>query len=194
MKSHVNRIALAVLVILGLNTGIASGKECAGVSFPDQAKVEGTSLTLNGLGMRLATMLKVKVYVAALYVAKTSSDPSAILGVGTPIQLTLHFVRDVGGDDVRKGFEEGFEKNAKAQLPALKERIAQLNGWITDVKSGQALTFIHKPGTGVQVDVNGSVKGTIKGDDFSKAFLSIWLGDPPNSEIKTGLLGGACGA
>jgi len=139
-------------------------------------------------------MLKVKVYVAALYVAKTSSDPSAILGVGTPIQLTLHFVRDVGGDDVRKGFEEGFEKNAKAQLPALKERIAQLNGWITDVKSGQALTFIHKPGTGVQVDVNGSVKGTIKGDDFSKAFLSIWLGDPPNSEIKTGLLGGACGA
>src|SRR6516165_3108303 len=108
MKSHVNRIALAVLVILGLNTGIASGKECAGVSCPDQAKVEGTSLTLNGLGMRLATMLKVKVYVAALYVDKTSSDPSAILGVGTPIQLTLHFLRDVGGDDVRKGFEEGF--------------------------------------------------------------------------------------
>jgi hypothetical protein len=25
------------------------------------------------------------------------------------------------------------------------------------------------------------------------AFISIWLGDPPNSKIKAGLLGGACG-
>jgi hypothetical protein len=193
MKPCTKRIALSALVIIGLTAGAASGKECAGVSFPDQAQVEGTNLALNGLGLRLATMLKVKVYVAALYVGKTSNDPGAILGSAAPTELILQFVRDVGADDLRKGFDEGFEKNAKAQLPALKERIAQLNGWVTDVKSGQKLTFVHKPGTGVQVDVNGAVKGTIKGDDFFKAFLSIWLGDPPNSEIKTGLLGGACG-
>ena len=42
--------------------------------------------------------------------------------------------------------------------------------------------------------MNGTVKGTIKGDDFAKAFLFIWLGpEPPNPEIKSGLLGGACG-
>ena len=193
MKSAARRIALSSLVVLGVSAGIASGKECAEVSFPDQVQVEGTSLTLNGLGLRLATMLKVKVYVAALYVTKTSSDPGAILGSSAPTELVLQFVRDVGADDLRKGFDEGFEKNAKAQLPALKERIAQLNGWVTDVKSGQKLTFVHKPGTGVQVDVNRSVKGTIKGDDFFKAFLSIWLGDPPNQEIKAGMLGGPCG-
>ena len=33
----------------------------------------------------------------------------------------------------------------------------------------------------------------VPGDDFAKAFLAIWLGtEPPNPEIKTGLLGGAC--
>jgi Chalcone isomerase-like len=42
------------------------------------------------------------------------------------------------------------------------------------------------------VDVNGAVKGIIKGDDFAKAFFSIWLGEPPNPEVKSGLLGGAC--
>ena len=48
-------------------------------------------------------------------------------------------------------------------------------------------------GAGLQVDVNGTVKGTIKGDDFANAFLSIWLGaSPPNPDIKTGMLGGAC--
>ena len=103
-------------------------------------------------------------------------------------------MRDVGASDISKGWDEGFAKNAKGQLPALKERIATLSGWMTDLKTGQRLTFIFRPGGGVQVDVSGTVKGTIKGDDFGKAFLSIWLGsDPPNPEIKGGLLGGACG-
>jgi hypothetical protein len=44
------------------------------------------------------------------------------------------------------------------------------------------------------VSVNGAVKGTITGDDFSRAFISIWLGnEPPNPELKAGLLGGPCG-
>jgi hypothetical protein len=183
-----------IFAIAALSAGIAQGKECKGITFPDQAQVEGTALTLNGLGLRQATMFKVNVYVGALYVTRTSTDPNAILGSDAPYELILHFVRDVGAGDISKGWEEGFEKNAKAQLPALKERIAMLTGWMADVKSGQRLTFSFRPGTGVQVNVNGAVKGTIKGDDFGKAFLSIWLGsDPPNPEIKAGLLGGACG-
>ena len=193
MKHRVKRIVLPALVVLGLAAGAANGKECAGVSFPDQTQVEGASLTLNGLGLRLATMLKVKVYVAALYVAKPSNDASAILSSTAPVELVLQFVRDVGADDLRKGWDEGFEKNGKGQLPALKDRIATLNGWMTDIKSGQKLSFVRKPGAGIQVSVGGANKGTIPGDDFAKAFLSIWLGDPPNAEIKAGLLGGACG-
>ena len=126
--------------------------------------------------------------------SKASSDANAILGSNAPSELVLQFVRDVGGADIAKGWQEGFEKNSKSQLPALKDRIAMLNGWMSDVKTGQRMTFIVKPGAGVQVDVNGAAKGTIKGDDFAKAFLSIWLGaEPPNPEIKSGLLGGACG-
>jgi hypothetical protein len=194
MKPDLKTILLPALVVAALGMGVAEGKECKGVSFPDQAQVEGSSLALNGLGMRQATALKVNVYVAALYVAKTSTDANVLLGANTPSELILQFVRNVGADDLRKGWSEGFEKNAKDQLPALKERIAELNGWMADVKTGQRLTFIRKPGVGLQVDVNGAVKGTIQGDDFAKAFLSIWLGaDPPNPEIKAGMLGGVCG-
>jgi hypothetical protein len=167
------RILLPVLVAAALGMGVAEAKECNGVNFPDQAQVEGGNLTLNGLGMRQATALKVNVYVAALYVAKPSSDANALLASATPSELVLQFVRNVGADDLRKGWSEGFEKNAKDQLPALKERIAELNGWMTDVKTGDRLTFIRKAGTGLQVDVKGATKGSIKGDDFAKAFLSI---------------------
>jgi hypothetical protein len=83
--------------------------------------------------------------------------------------------------------------NAKEHLAALQERIDKLKGWMADMQSGQRLTFIHKPGAGLQVEVKGAVKGTIPGDDFATAFLSIWLGThPPNPGLKSGLLGSAC--
>jgi hypothetical protein len=194
MNWYTKPCVVPAILAVALVAGVADGKECKGINFADQVQAEGSNLALNGIGLRQATAFKVNVYVAALYVAKTSSDANALLASNTSSEVVLQFVRNVGADDLRKGWSEGFEKNAKDQLPALKERIAMVNGWMTDVKTGERLTFIHKPGTGLQVDVNGAVKGTVKGDDFAKAFLSIWLGpEPPNPEIKAGLLGGACG-
>jgi hypothetical protein len=185
---------LLIGAIAVLSVGTAQAKECKGMNFSEQIQVDGNSLVLNGTGLRQATALKVNVYVAALYVGKTSTERNAILDPAAPKELVLQFVRNVGAADLSKGWNEGFEKNANAQSSSLKERIATLDRWMTDMKSGQRLTFAYKPGTGVQVDVNGAVKGIIKGDDFAKTFFSIWLGaDPPNPEIKSGLLGGACG-
>lgn len=63
---------------------MAHGKECAEVRFPDQLQLEGSTLALNGLGLRQATMLKVRVYVAAMYTAQATSDPNAILRIEEP--------------------------------------------------------------------------------------------------------------
>ena len=81
-------------------------------------------------------MLKVNVYVAALYVPKTSSDPNVMLSSPGPNELILQFVRNVGADDIRKGWTEGIREEFKDQMPALKDRIAMLNGWMADVKTG----------------------------------------------------------
>jgi hypothetical protein len=89
MKPNMKRILLPVLVVAALGMGVAQAKECEGVSFPDQAQVDGSNLTLNGLGMRQATALKVNVYVAALYVARPSSDANALLASVTPSELIL---------------------------------------------------------------------------------------------------------
>lgn len=191
MKRSLLFVLVSVMTACGV--GVAHGKECKGVNFPEQVQIDGGTLTLNGLGLRQATVLKVNVYVAALYVANVSGDPHALLGSNTPKELILHFVHNVSDDDLKKGWEEGFEHNAREQLSALHERIERLKGWMADMKSGQRLTFIHKPGAGLQVEVNGTVQGTIPGDDFATAFLSIWLGThPPNPGLKSGLLGGAC--
>lgn len=179
--------------LLPLAAPASHARECLGVSFPDRMRVDGSDLALNGLGVRKATFLKVNVYVAALYASKPSKDPKALVAASGPDELILHFVRNVGVDDLTKAWNEGFERNSKPQLPAFKERIAKLNGWMSDMKTGQRLSFIRRPGAGIEVGVDGTVKGTIEGDDFARALLSIWLGEtPPNPELKQGLLGGEC--
>jgi hypothetical protein len=191
MKRNLLVVVVSVLTAFGI--GVAHGKDCQGVNFPEQVQIDGGTLTLNGLGLRQATFLKVNVYVAALYVAHVSSDPHVLLGSNTPKELILHFLHNVSDDELKKAWEEGFEHNAKEQLAALHERIERLKGWMADIKSGQRLIFLHKPGAGMQVEVNGTVQGTIPGDDFATAFLAIWLGThPPNPGLKSGLLGGAC--
>lgn len=183
-------ILLLTAMGIAISSGVASAKELNGVTFPDKKQVAESALVLNGLGLRQATMLNVSVYVAALYVASPSSDPHVILGSNTPKELSLRFVRDVGASDLKKAWDEGFAKNARAELPALKARIEKLKSLTPDIKKGEQLTFTLKPGTGVEVSINGVVKGLVEGDDFSKALLSIWLGDnPPNPKLKTGLLG-----
>lgn len=192
MKSALN--ALLATGLLTLATTASHAKECLGVSFPDRMRLDNSELTLNGLGARKATFLKVNVYVAALYSQQPSRDPKALLAASGPDQLILQFVRNVGVDDLTKAWNEGFERNSKQQLPAFQDRIAKLNSWMSEMKTGQRLTFIRRPGTGIEVGVNGAVKGTIEGDDFARALLAIWLGEtPPNPELKSGLLGGECG-
>jgi len=182
-------VMLLVACLVSLATP-ALGGELAGVTLPDSVVVEGTTLVLNGLGLREATMLKVDVYVAGLYVERKSADAEAILGAAGPHRLVMQFVRDVGRADLAKGFTEGFDRNAGAARQALGERIATLNGWLSDVKVGDTMMFTFLPGQGVEVEVRGEKRGDIPGDDFARGLLSVWLGPkPPNPGLKNGLLG-----
>jgi hypothetical protein len=188
------RISLLLSLLLATAAPAAEEATCRDISFPRHLQVSGSDLTLNGLGVRKATFLKVNVYVAALYVIQPAHDPKALIESDTPQQLTLQFVRNVGVDDLRNAFVEDFERQDVGHTAALKDRVARLNSWMSDMKSGQRLSFVRLPHSGIQVSVNGVQKGLIEGDDFSRALIAIWLGaTPPNSELKSGLLGGECG-
>jgi len=183
-------VALSAAVLVATRGHAAT---CRDVQFPDRVKLGGADLALNGLGIRKATFLSIKVYVAGLYLPQKSGDAAGILRADARWQLVLRFLRDVGASDIRDAFQEGFEKAAGDKLAALGPRIEALKARMVDFKTGQALTFTHDPAAGVAVDVNGSAGPAIAGADFAAALLAIWLGSkPPNEDLKTGLLGGPC--
>jgi hypothetical protein len=95
------RFAWLFLMVLPLS---APAMERDGVTYPDQITVDGTRLTLNGLGTREATMFKVNVYVAALYLENPSHSGDAICASDETRRLVLHFVRGLSGSDFARVF------------------------------------------------------------------------------------------
>ena len=116
-----------------------------------------------------------------------------ILGPNRPWRMEMHFVRDVGASDMRDAWQDGLAKSVPDKLAALQARIDVLKAAMTDLKTGQSLVYANDPATGVIIDANGARSKPIAGADFATAVLTVWLGsNPPNADLKSGLLGGKC--
>jgi len=190
MKRFAQLFLVLVLSVSLVQT--ASARECEGVTLPNSVQVEGTALRLVGMGVREATVLNVNVYVAGLYLENPTRNAQQVINSAQKKQLILRFVRDVDASDIREAMSEGFQHNGNNA--GMRPRVNQLNGMLPSMRDGGRLVFTYIPNTGLQVMVGNRVKGTIPGEDFARTFFSIWFGpNPPNSGLKTGLLGGECG-
>jgi hypothetical protein len=184
------RFATKLAIVTALASGTAIAGKIGNVTLPDTISVHGKQLVLNGMGLREATMLKVDVYVAGLYLETPSADPAQIVQSNQTKRLVLRFVRDVDRKDIVKAWSEGFRKNATVPEAQLRDRIEQLNSWMPAFKNGSTLVFTYTPGEGVVVEVDNQRKGVLQGDDFAQSLFAIWLGQhPPTSDVKKGLLG-----
>jgi hypothetical protein len=161
---------------------------------PDTVSVDGKALLLNGMGLREATVFKVDVYVAALYVEHRSSDAAVLVNGEHLKQLRIRFVRDVSREDMLANMERALRAGAGAKYAALESRFNQLKAWMQALRSGDEFVITYRPHVGIDVLQGTRSLGPIPGKDYAEAVFRIWLGDhPPTPELKRGLLGGPCG-
>ena len=165
------------------------GAELYGVTYPDSLEVAGKKLVLNGIAIRKATWIKVKVYVGGFYMEKKSSDYATFLKEKSPKKIIMTFVRNVDADDMIDGWKEAFGNAVpKSGHPALQERMNKFYTFFGDVKKKQTMEF-NFLADGVESTINGVKKEKIKGFDFSNALLSVWFINAKDEGLKEGLLG-----
>jgi hypothetical protein len=182
------RIAVVILSC-AVSVAIVLAGEVAGVRMPDTITVEGKTLKLNGMGLRKKVVFK--VYVAGLYLETPSTSGPAVITSDQVKRMQLSVLRSLKASQVTEAIEEGFEKNSKAQMGALKERLGKFGAMISDVVEGDQILMTYVPGKGTSVSVKGAEKGVIEGKDFAGALLAVWLGNNPVQEdLKKALLGG----
>ncbi len=166
--------------------------EVKGVNVTESISQPATkqTLILNGTGVR--TKFIFDIYVGALYLPTKSSDPQHIINSPMPKRISMHFLYDeIEKKKMTDGWIDGFSDNIDdARLKTLQPQITQFNSYFPDIVKGDIVVIDFIPQTGTTVTINNELQGTITGDDFQKALLSIWFGDsPPNEDLKEGMLG-----
>ena len=181
-------LRIALLLLCSLVAFPVTAKDVEGTQIPDTVTQDGKTLRLIGAGVRSKWMFN--VYVGALYAEKPTFNAANLIKSEQLKAMNLHLLRDVGKDKIVESIREGFEKNSKAQMPALQGRLEQLAAAVPDLKKGDVLSLTYIPEKGVVV--GGVAKETvIPGKDFGDALFSCWLGpDPADSDLKRKLLGG----
>ena len=167
----------SVAIFLMASTLTVRAGSLAGVSMPDTVQVGGTTLVLNGMGLR--TKFMVKVYVAGLYLDQKSSDASAILQADAPKRIVMHFLHGASKSQIANAFDDSFNDNAPDARKVVKDEINQFLGVLEPLKEGDEMVFTYIPGRGTICTINGKEKLTIAGKAFGPVLFSVWLGPKP---------------
>jgi len=181
---------ICLFSFLMVSVDSAFGKKIAGVDVPQSVTIEDKALVLNGAGIR--KKLFIKVYVGSLYLTAKQTAVDKILADPGAKSIVMNFLyKEVSNKKLVDGWNKGFADNSTTkEIKALQDRINQFNALFTTVRKGDELRLDYLPGEGTQVKLNGTLKGSVPGEDFSRALLKIWLGDKPaDKNLKDAMLG-----
>jgi len=192
VKVAAKLFGISLFFVLMIAVQSVGAREIAGVAVPESVTIKNKVLVLNGAGIRKKFFIK--VYVGALYLTAKRTAVNEILADPGPKRIAMNFLyKEVEADKLVEGWNEGFAGNNTAEeLKGLQDRINQFNALFTTVRKGDMIRLDYIPNEGTQVWFNDTEKGTVPGEDFSRALLKIWLGDKPaDAGLRDDMLGTA---
>ena len=109
-----------------------------------------------------------------------------------PFALELAYLRSFGNQDVAERSITEMRRSADISDAQAKTWINEMMRVLPDVKAGDRVMGIHRPGVGAQFLMNGRPSGEIRDAEFARLFFGIWL-SPKTSQprLREALLVGA---
>jgi hypothetical protein len=168
---------------------IARAAELSGVEMPGARLIDGTTMRLNGIGLRTYSFLRIPIYVAGLYLERPSNNPDAIIRSMSKKLLDIRFLRDVDAGEARKAWRDGLEHNCKSPCSLDPSDVKRFLSAVPSMHKGDETTLFFSPG-GVEFKINGAPIGVIADLHFAEIILATFIGpEPPTARLKHELLG-----
>lgn len=155
--------------------------------------VQGTTLSVNGMGTRYRAIFK--VYDLALYTQSKVTTPEALLALPGPKRLSFVALRDMPGTDLGLAFIKGLNSNSSPELvqkhTASSTRLIDIFSGKPKLVNGDTFAMEYIPGKGTTFYIQGQPQGAPVGDaEFFSMVLKIWVGPAPaDFKLKDALLG-----
>lgn len=170
-----------------LATAHVSGQAApTNTAFPASTKVSGTSLVLNGKGIRFRAVFK--VYDMALYTTRQVSTPDELLALPGPKKLQFTALRELPGTDLGRLFLRGMGDNVPHERlnrhTVASTRLIEIFSGKPKLMPGDTFAMEFAPGKGTTFFIQGVAQGAPVGDDdFFNCVLRIWFGDKPADRL-----------
>jgi len=117
--------------------------------------------------------------------------PNGQLTKGAPFALELTYLRDFSDRDLAKQSIEEMRNQGFKNEVKLAAWYREMERIFPSVKKGTSITGVHAPGVGTHFYFGRKFIGTVKDQEFSSRFFSIWLGPQANDQsFRRKLLGG----
>ncbi len=189
--------AIAALAVslggLPLSAQATPAVKLEGYTFPGEITVKGSTLHLNGVGLRQVAWLK--GYAAGLYLTGKAGTQQDALAAPGPKRVSMRMLIDGPAEEFAKAFMRGVSRNAPpGKLPSMQEGMQRFDGIIRRIgklRKGDLIEVEWRPGEGTVALVNGKQREEpVPGEDMFVALLKIYIGDKPTDDkLKAGLLG-----
>jgi hypothetical protein len=158
-----------------------------GAAAPAEIAAELPAARLQGAGT--LRFMGLRINEARLW---TTGTPVAADWAAVPFALEVVYARDLSGERIAKRSIDEMKLQGEIDPEAARRWLDLLKQFIPDVKAGDRITGLNRPGQGVRFFVNAKPRGETRDAEFARWFFGIWL-SPRTSEpaLRTALLGTA---
>ncbi len=163
------RIAAALLMLVCASLAVAR------VDLPDAVRAEVAPMQLLGSGRM--TWFGLHVYDAALWSPANASASGLPPNLDAPFALALRYSRDFQGERIAERSLVEIERLDFGTTAERQRWLAAMRELFPDVRAGETLTGLYRPGVGAEFYHQDRRLGRIDDAAFARAFFSIWL-DP----------------
>jgi hypothetical protein len=126
------------------------------------------------------------VYDARMFVPRNfnASNPAA-----QPFALEITYARSLEGRAIAERSRDEIARLGLGSDGQRQRWLADMIALFPDVRSGQQLVGIYRPGSSTRFYVDGALLGEVADPEFGRAFFAIWL-DPRTSapQLRASLL------
>ena len=179
------RQALAALAgLAGLAVSAARAQ-----SVPPEVQGELAGARLQGRG-RLR-FIGMAIYEARLW---TLAHVPATEWALAPLALEIEYARALDGAMIAERSLKEMRRQGNVAAATAERWLVQMKALFPNVRDGDRLTGVARPGVGMRFFVNGLLRGEVNDAAFARFFIGIWL-SPQSSEpgLREALLGSKAG-
>jgi hypothetical protein len=168
-------------IVLCIATGVSSwalATPSTEIALPTE--IANSLPTVEFVGKGKLTFFGLEVYESSLWV---TPNFKGLTFENHGFALELHYFRNFTALDIAKRSIEEMQRIEPVPDQKVALWIKTLSEAFPNVKKGDRIVGVHKPGFGVTFWHNGKRSGEIRDADFSRQFFGIWL-SPKTSEPK----------